>query len=188
MHTSNLLAFLSGLLASACASPLSHHSGPRADGQGQVCATDNYCAGTNFNESLVPQYICGDPHLGPTQLPTHLPLDTLFSTYNRFSGLCPGAFLIKYFNASAGNGGRWIYPDYDGFELDTVNKTISGTILLKPGTLLDRFGAETGGFLSPAEAPFLQRSLPPDSLDNNGSDPRLVKPLHKSSSFIVRRL
>ena len=38
---------------------------------------------------------------------------------------------------------------------------------LQVGTLLDRFGGETGNFLSPKGAPYVERALPPVNLNNN---------------------
>jgi hypothetical protein len=121
----------------------------------------DYCDGTN---STSPKYLCGDWRLGPVKLPTRFPLDTATATYDRLGGLCPKAFLAKYWNP-AGNG-SWAYPPVgDGFQLDVNNTTINGTITLPVGTLLDRFGGEGGSFVSPVNAPYMQRALPPSNLD-----------------------
>jgi hypothetical protein len=73
---------------------------------------NSYCSGTNFNRSLLRDYICGDKRLGPTRLPTHLPLDTLFATYDRFGGLLPGAFLKLWTDPTITS---YTYPYPDGF-------------------------------------------------------------------------
>ncbi|KAK9364556.1 hypothetical protein V1509DRAFT_643560 [Lipomyces kononenkoae] len=120
-----------------------------------------YCNGTIFTD---PKYLCGDKRLGPRDLPTDFPLDTLVATYDRLGGLCPGPFLQTYYNSS-GNG-SWIYPKCDGYQLDTSNHTINGTMTLSVGMVLDRFGKEGNGtFVSPVGAPYMQRSLPPENLD-----------------------
>ncbi|KAK9243370.1 hypothetical protein V1506DRAFT_508526 [Lipomyces tetrasporus] len=119
-----------------------------------------YCNGTKFSD---PNYLCGDKRLGPIALPTDFPLDTLVATYDRLGGLCPGPFLQTYYNSS-GNG-SWIWPTGDGFQLDTRNHTINGTITLSVGVVIDRFGPENGSFVSPVGAPYMQRSLPPQNLD-----------------------
>ncbi|KAL9598538.1 MAG: hypothetical protein Q9219_004440 [cf. Caloplaca sp. 3 TL-2023] len=36
---------------------------------------------------------------------------------------------------------------------------------LEPGTRVDRFGSEYGSYISAADAPYSQRSLPPSNLD-----------------------
>jgi hypothetical protein len=37
----------------------------------------NFCVGAEINASVIYTYICGDSRLGPLQLPTKLPLDTI---------------------------------------------------------------------------------------------------------------
>lgn len=130
----------------------------------------DYCNGTAFNASLTNIYVCGDYRLGPVNFPTYIPLDTMLQTYNPFGGLCPGSFLEKYYNNTPGGG--YIYPKQDGFQLNTKWKPIHGTINLIAGMLVDRFGNENGTFLSPASAPYIQRSLPPFNLDAPPDDPR----------------
>jgi hypothetical protein len=96
-----------------------------------------------------------------------LPLDNLIVSYDRLGGLCPGAFLQKWYNATAMS---YIFPPSDGFQLNTASQPIDGNITLAVGTMLDRFGPETGTFLSPAGAPYNQRSLPPSNLDTPPGD------------------
>lgn len=149
----------------------------------QCCAiqmTDpEYCAGTANNSTLLEQYVCGDWRLGPVLLPTMLPpLAPLLELYNRFGGLCPGAFLEKWWN-STGPRGQWNYPEQTGFSIDLSaggppqGKAIDGNLILPVGTLIDRFGAERNGmYFSPAAAPYLQRALPPSNLDTPQDDPQ----------------
>ncbi|CAM6099040.1 unnamed protein product [Calypogeia fissa] len=127
------------------------------------------CSETADDKVLARDYICGDIMLGPTRVPRKLPLNTFVSGYNRFGGLTPGDFLKKWTNPS--NRSRWIYPKEDGFHLDKDGAAIKGTMVLEVGTLVDRFGLETGNFISAADAPFSQRALPPDSLNTNAKAP-----------------
>jgi hypothetical protein len=48
----------------------------------------------------------------------------------------------------------------------TTNEKISilGNVTLRVGQKLDRFGAETGKFLAPLGAPYIERALPPSNL------------------------
>lgn len=149
--------------------------------------TPEYCAGTNYTESLLSTYLCGDSRLGPTRLPAlydDLPVAPVLATalfgYDRFGGLCPGAFLEKWLNPAEG---WWQYPPQDGFVVadpaeETGNrekgkrapavvepgKPIDGNVTLAVNTLVDRFGSEYGNFVSPAGAPYGQRALPPSNL------------------------
>ncbi|CAK7207092.1 hypothetical protein SEUCBS139899_009900 [Sporothrix eucalyptigena] len=106
-----------------------------------------YCAGTINNGSLN---------------------STLVEVYDRFGGLCPGQFLATYYDAAAGS---WKYPPFDGFQLDTAGKPIATAMTLPAGFLIDRFGSEYGSYASPAAAPFMQRALPPSSLDTPAGNP-----------------
>jgi hypothetical protein len=137
----------------------------------EKCSADSpgYCNGTNYNASLADTYICGDSRLGPVKLPTKLVLGSLLEIYDRFGGLCPGAFLQTWYNATECDG--WCYPPQDGFSLTSENQTISGNITLNTGILIDRFGSEFGTFVSPAAAPYMQRALPPVNLDTPQSTP-----------------
>lgn len=120
----------------------------------------SYCAGTNNTGNA--SYVCGDPRLGPVQLPTSLPLSNTVYGYDRFGGLCPGAFLATWYNST---GNSYIYPPLDGFQPVKTGGALNGTITLPAGMYIDRFGAETGRFLAPYGAPFDQRAVPPNNLD-----------------------
>ncbi|KAH8586665.1 hypothetical protein B0O99DRAFT_528286 [Bisporella sp. PMI_857] len=127
----------------------------------------DYCAGTNYDPALTRQYVCGDFRLGPTRLPTRLPLSDLIDDYRRFGGLCPGSFLEQWWNLTTKS---YNYPVKDGFQIDSVGNPIKGMFVLEPGIELDRFGGEGGKFLSPRNAPYNQRSLPPLNLDTPPDD------------------
>ena len=131
----------------------------------------NYCSGTASNSSLAQTYVCGDARLGPLILPTGIELGDLVNTYKRFGNLCPGQFLAKWYNSTAGS---YIYPSQDGFQLNTNNSPIKGNITLPVGFQIDRFGSEFGTFTSPRGAPYMQRALPPSNLDTPQSSPLYV--------------
>jgi hypothetical protein len=136
---------------------------------------DPKCAGTAYNASQVKTYICGDPRLGPVRLPTRLPIFDLIDDYDRFDGLCPGAFLEKWFNTTANS---YTYPPLNGFLLDTAGKPILGNVTLKVGSLVDRFGSEFGSFVSPEGAEYEQRALPPWNLNTPAGDTRYPANYH----------
>lgn len=102
------------------------------------CGTGaDFCKGAN--NTAPDTYFCGDFRLGPKTLPTKLPLDNLVFKYDRLGGLCPGEYLAKYTNKTTG---RFIYPLFDGFQLDINGMPIKGQMTLRVGTLVDRFGGE----------------------------------------------
>ena len=107
------------------------------------------------------QAICGDMRLGPRRLPALLPLISIVSNYDRFGVLTPAAFLQTYWNSDKHS---WKYPDGHGFSLDANKNEVAGKMALKFGTLVDRFGSETGQYVSAADAPYNQRSLHPQYL------------------------
>jgi hypothetical protein len=169
-HLRHAIPIYLALISTAAGAPLIVTGG----GSGCTLQSD-YCQGTNYNSSLLDQYICGDQRLGPVTLPRTVPLGFLVDIYDRFGGTCPGDFLETWYDPHGGwNGtGDWRWPPDSGFSLDVKGEEISANLTLTPGTLIDRFGFETGAFLSPAGAPFMQRSIPPDRL-NIGTDARYV--------------
>jgi len=128
----------------------------------------NYCDGTAFNTSLTDTYVCGDARLGPRKLPTGIVLGDLVDDYKPFGNLCPGQFLAKWYNNTAGS---YNYPPQAGFQLNTNNLPIEGNITLPLGSQIDRFGTEFGTYTSPRGAPYMQRALPPSNLDTPQSSP-----------------
>lgn len=131
----------------------------------------DYCAGTNFNKTLSHIYLCGDFRLGPVRLPTNHPIADLVDNYDRFGGLCPGDFITKWWSIRENS---YNYPTQQGFSIDTAGKLIQGTVTLKAGVLLDRFGFETGEYVSPQGAPYEQRAIPPSNLNTPDGVGRFV--------------
>jgi hypothetical protein len=167
MQIRSILPLL-GLVAACATSPLPTSDIP-SDENTPKCP--NYCAGTAYNASLVATYVCGDSRLGPRLLPKGIVLGDLVDDYHRFGGLCPGEFLAKWYDSSAGS---WIYPPQAGFQLTSGGTTIEGAVTLPVDFLLDRFGSEYGTYTSPQGAPYKQRALPPSNLDTPQSTPVYV--------------
>ncbi|KAI0689546.1 hypothetical protein BC835DRAFT_1418434 [Cytidiella melzeri] len=128
----------------------------------------DYCKGVNATDSIS-LYLCGNHLLGPLTLPDMVPVSSLVNSYDRLGGLCPAAFLGNW----TVNGKSFIYPEKTrGYVSDVKCNPIKGVVKLMVGTLLDRFGSENGTFLSPKGAPYVERALPPSSLDNNRTAPK----------------
>ncbi|KAJ5760653.1 hypothetical protein N7520_007809 [Penicillium odoratum] len=128
------------------------------------------CKGiTSVNSTAV----CGDPRLGPIELPKYFPLSTETRTYYRFGNLCPYEWLAKYtLNVSDPNA-YFIYPGAGGFANTTDQTPIYGNATLVVGQKIDRFGGDSGQYLAPLGAPYIERALPPKNLfaDKNSSYP-----------------
>ncbi|KAF5025086.1 hypothetical protein F66182_2855 [Fusarium sp. NRRL 66182] len=125
------------------------------------------CTGTRDGGPESEADICRDARLGPKKLPKKLPLDNVVETYDRFGGLTPGEFLDRWTDKR----GNYVYPEQNGFQLDTYGNAINGSMLLGIGTLVDRFGSESGTYISAASAPYSQRALPPWNLATNPDTP-----------------
>lgn len=108
--------------------------------------------------------ICGDPRLGPKKLPDYFPLANELETYARFGELCPLEFLEKWTVNASDPKAYWIYPENDGFVVNNEKTSVYGNVTLRVGQKLDRFGAETGKYLTPLGAPYIERALPPSNL------------------------
>ncbi|CAI7568835.1 unnamed protein product [Penicillium palitans] len=161
MHLSTISVLLSIALAEAASfvTPIRHKTNKEPD-YPKRCYPDP-CKGVTYVNSTA---VCGDPRLGPKDLPAFFPLSNELETYSRFGELCPVEFLEKWtLNASDPNG-YWVYPDFDGFATTSENVSILGNITLRVGQKLDRFGSEYGKFLAPLGAPYIERSLPPSNL------------------------
>ncbi|MGI5171778.1 TNT domain-containing protein [Spirillospora sp. CA-253888] len=107
-----------------------------------------------------------DARLGPRHLPRpwQRPVGPLLVGYHRTGHLTPGAFLAKYWQPEApGRPAGWKYPPDDGFA-KIKGRLDKNRHVLRPGTKLDRFGSEYGGFLAPAGDPYSKRALPPQNL------------------------
>ena len=184
MQLKNILSLLP-LIAVAAAFP--HKPPPTSDFPSDANSPQcpNYCAGTAYNSSLTQTYVCGDARLGPVKLPTSIVLDDLVDGYKRFGDLCPGQFLAKWYNSTAES---YNYPPQAGFQLNTDDSPIEGTISLPVGLQIDRFGSEYGTYTSPRGAPYMQRALPPSNLDtpqSSGSSPVYVHYFLKSGQALM---
>ncbi|KAF9282911.1 hypothetical protein BGZ88_010788 [Linnemannia elongata] len=111
-------------------------------------------------------FFCRDARLGPKRLPKLYPLNDITEPYDRFGGLCAAEFLAKWTV-----NGAYTYPDNNGFVISTSNVPIKGNATLQAGTFVDRFGSEYGSFISPAEAPYPQRAIPPSNLNTSKDQP-----------------
>ncbi|KAF9203298.1 hypothetical protein BGZ49_006558 [Haplosporangium sp. Z 27] len=133
--------------------------------------------------SVDPKYFCGDSRLGPKDLPKLFPLDDITHPYNRLGGLTAAEFLAKWTV-----NGSYTYPPQNGFQLDVQGKPIQGDMTLLVGTLLDRFGSEYGAYMSPAEAPYPQRALPPSNLNTpaDNSYPYNYHVYNVTKEFVVQ--
>jgi len=80
---------------------------------------------------------------------------------------CPGTSIAS----------RW--PGNNGFMAEPTSTT------LQPGTLIDRYGASSGFFASPAGTPFVARSLPPEALARPLNAYRVVKPIEGVKSGLA---
>ncbi len=70
---------------------------------------------------------------------------------------------------------RYDFPKRDGFA------GTPRTIVLKPGTVIDRFGHPGGSFLAPADASYMGRSIPYDRLKMPYYRYQVLKPLRVSA-------
>ncbi|KLU82168.1 hypothetical protein MAPG_01244 [Magnaporthiopsis poae ATCC 64411] len=166
VHAASLILLHLLCVANALGSPIDRRA-PVTSPSNPRCALDPksaaYCAGTarDVSASAAALYLCGDRRLGPLELPTPIPVDSILATYDRLGGMCPGKFLETFYDDKTG---RWRYPDQRGYSVDDGGRPIKGSMTIPPGTLVDRFGAETGRFVTPAGTPYTQRALPPDNL------------------------
>ncbi|MEU8118750.1 TNT domain-containing protein [Spirillospora sp. NPDC049024] len=131
-------------------------------------------AGHGTGKICGPPYVKRDPRLGPVRLPRHGYFGFLLRGYDRYGPLSPSQFLYQYWDESKVPPG-WRYPPDDGFahQLRDINsRPARFRVRLRAGQFIDRFGAETGRFLSPAGASFASRALPPDSLNTRADDPK----------------
>jgi len=131
------------------------------------------CTGTNNTHDN--DWYCGDSRLGPKVLPTQLPLAAEIVGYDRLGGLCGGPFLTKWWDSVKQ---QYTLPGNEGFQLDSSGKPIKGIQTLTVGLKLDRFGGETGSYLSPYGAPYSQRSIPPKNLNTYPKAPEYPYSYH----------
>ncbi|MET7380877.1 TNT domain-containing protein [Streptomyces sp. NPDC005526] len=117
-------------------------------------------------------FFCGDWRLGPRQLPTQGLLGDILEGYDRLGGLTAVHFLDRWWDPIKED---WRYPRDDGFARNAQGP-IAAPTSLEVGQLVDRFGNESGRFLSPAGVKFGQRAIPPSNL--NTEDPRFPNDYH----------
>jgi hypothetical protein len=134
MHFSRILSFIA-TLAVATAFTLSTPLKPR-DAVVELITTvcSDPCAGTNYTQSLIDTYYCGDIRLGPPELPKKGTVSDLIETYVRFGGLCAGEFLKRWTDPT--NPKHWAYPSFDGFQLDINKNQLKELSLWKRVSLL----------------------------------------------------
>lgn len=115
------------------------------------------------------RYLCGDPRLGPADLPRSGVVGELLRGYDRLGERSPAEFVRLHRQtvtdpATGEERETWRYPDHHGFVF-VYGQVQSEPETVYPGLVLDRFGSPRGAFLALAGTPYAQRSLPPDSLN-----------------------
>ncbi|EGE02623.1 hypothetical protein TEQG_01658 [Trichophyton equinum CBS 127.97] len=107
--------------------------------------------------------VCGDPRLGPLNLPTRFPVSVELATWYRYGGLCADEFILKW--AGDLDPKKWFnYPPADGFALDSRGTPIMAEAILTKGRKVDRFGSPKGKFVAPLGSSYISRALPPSNL------------------------
>jgi Tuberculosis necrotizing toxin len=128
-----------------------------AHAAGVTPASDTKCSTAYFDNNSL---------LGPRILPAGGQVAPIVQEYRRLAGMTASKFLAKYWDASANGGkGSWRYPPDNGFLIADDHPVEFPSALLR-GEDVDRFGSEYGGFLAPADTPYANRSIPPQSLDD----------------------
>ncbi|MDX3237250.1 TNT domain-containing protein [Streptomyces sp. ME03-5709C] len=117
------------------------------------------CIGAVFTS---PKFFCGDPRLGPRNLPDKGLLGTILADYRRLDGQNANGFLGTWWNYTTNS---YKFPDPvtnpDGFRTGFAPVSLT----LGVGQRIDRFGGEGGRFLAPAGSPYSQRSIAPSNLN-----------------------
>jgi hypothetical protein len=140
-----------------------------------------------FSTTCSADFDGGDFRLGPAQLPNVGRVGFQLLGYRRTGGMPDSAFLAKYWDATANS---WIYPPDNGF-LIVAGQPVEFTQTMVPGTDIDRYGSEYGGFLAPEGSPYTTRAIPPSSLDGtpaagcNYHDYQVLKPFAVHSGPIA---
>ena len=123
-----------------------------------------------------------DQRLGPWRLPTTGSAGSVYAYvakmthgYNPFGdSKTKDAFLTKYWDVKEcwNHSTTWCYPEKENGGFATkAGKPDHYSLVLKVGTIVDRFGCGTGTYMSPGGTPFAERALPPQSLDTYHSSP-----------------
>ncbi|OKL61114.1 hypothetical protein UA08_03459 [Talaromyces atroroseus] len=119
-----------------------------------------------LGKPLVTTAFCSDSRLGPTAIPTHTMIASMFTDYGRFGRECPQG----YYDTWIEYDGSVPKPPQDGFRLDSNGKKISYMTSIPNNTEIDRFGWPNGSFVSLAGRPFSERSIPPSNILKRGED------------------
>ena len=150
----------------ACTTALLLTAGASLAGGTAFAATHTAGVDTTSGTRCSSAYFDDNSLLGPRTLPTQGLISPIVRGYRRLDGMTPGRFLKKYWDPTANGGkGSWRYPPDNGFLIADGHPVEFSSTLLR-GEDVDRFGSEHGGFLAPADTPYANRSIPPQSLDN----------------------
>jgi hypothetical protein len=129
-------------------------------------ATHGVGAKTALDAECSAKYFDGNSLLGPRTLPDKGRIAPIVAGYRRLAGMSAARFLKTYWDPTANGGkGSWRYPPDDGF-LIADGQPVEFPSTLVQGEKVDRFGSEYGSFLAPADTPYANRSIPPQSLDD----------------------
>jgi filamentous hemagglutinin family protein len=77
------------------------------------------------------------------------------------------------------SAGKYVYPGADGFQGKSQPKT------LEVGTVIDRFGGDTGTFFAPVGTPLKQRAMAPGAENDQLTKYKILKPLPVDSGAIA---
>ena len=89
-------------------------------------------------------------------------------------GVGTNYYAAKSVNWKNPDGSTW-WPDNDGF-VGTPSQTT-----LQPGTMIDRYGSDSGKFVAPIDTPYSARSLPPGSENSAFYTYEVLKPFDVNS-------
>jgi filamentous hemagglutinin family protein len=77
------------------------------------------------------------------------------------------------------SAGKYVYPGADGFKGKSQPKT------LEVGTVIDRFGGDTGTFFAPVGTPLKQRAMAPGAENDQLTKYKILRPLSVDSGAIA---
>ncbi|KAF2419002.1 hypothetical protein EJ08DRAFT_599031, partial [Tothia fuscella] len=101
-------------------------------------------------------------------------------SYLRFGGFLPGHFLASF---TAPGTGHYVYPLFDGFQIDTSCRATVGDMTLQPRMSFGRFGSEYGTLMERRDAPYTHRSLAQTNLN---AASKAMHPLHYRQYEVTR--
>ncbi|MCM3883293.1 TNT domain-containing protein [Frankia sp. R82] len=112
-------------------------------------------------ETCSSQLYQGDVRLGPASLPLLGEVGRQLFFWSRTGDFPQQRFLQVFWDPAAAG---WRYPPLDGFVVRSDGTPVKVATVLAPGQEVDRYGAEGGRYLAPADTPYRERSIPPSSL------------------------